>query len=142
MNVRWRILHGAFDQEEYERVLEKLRAGQPGVVGRIVEWAIDPNGPSIEQRASSGLPLKVTPEDGSGTLDDVRALLAAGRLRPSDLIDTGEGWSTIEQCPLLDDEETGATRAAQRQRLARMVIVVAATLAVIAFMILAMARRH
>ena len=132
MNVRWRRLSGELDDEEYRHWLAVYRTTPPTQVATFM--GIDSE-PSAEDQARATAPAKVTAEEASGSLEDARALVAQGQLRLRDLINTGDGWTTVEDCPALLDETAALVRAAQRWDLAKRGVVVALALAGLAALV-------
>lgn len=53
--------------------------------------------------ASLEAPRAVETQEGSGSLQTVQQLVRSGTLKPTDLVDLGKGWSTVEECPALLD---------------------------------------
>ncbi|MFZ5468579.1 MAG: hypothetical protein ACOZIN_04000 [Myxococcota bacterium] len=49
-------------------------------------------------------PRQVSVEEGEAEVEELRELLRAGKLEPSDLVDDGSGWTTFAQHPLFAED--------------------------------------
>ncbi len=61
-------------------------------------------------------PRKVKSFDGLDELERVEAMVRSGKLEPSDLVDVGRGWESVEDCLELADALAAVPRS---QRIAR-----------------------
>lgn len=103
MRVRFRKLLAHTDPEALKSV-RRARYGH-GLVGSVMN----------EATARAEAPVTVDSTDAEADLEQVVEAVRRGALEPKDLVDVGEGWQSIEDCPLFFDvcERTGAYRSSK-----------------------------
>lgn len=133
MKVRYSILSTAID---------------PGAVGRVFVKNVQENrfsAPDIWRRRFGGLsglfglavasaeaPRKLLDSDGEAELEVVKRMVLEGRISSTDLVDIGEGWQTVSECPLFEEEARLAAKRERRSRVLKALLIVAAVAAAIA----------
>lgn len=156
MLVRFRALRSKFNFKEFVSTVREtttdLSIGDVASVGRYGRGGAGVAMPAILGagllKGGSGLaslitgyantPRDVETDEQSATVTEVQELLRAGRLSTRDLVNTGDGWSTLAEHALFDETCHAITDRAQARR--RVVVggVVALTLVLagIAFFVL------
>ncbi|HCF62713.1 MAG TPA: hypothetical protein DFS52_32580 [Myxococcales bacterium] len=133
MKVRYSILSTAID---------------PRAVGRVFVKNVQENrfsAPDIWPRRFGGLsglfglavacaeaPRKLLDSDGEAELEVVKRMVLEGRISSTDLVDIGEGWQTVSECPLFEKEARIAAKRERRSRVLKALLIVAAVAAAIA----------
>jgi hypothetical protein len=62
------------------------------------------------------------------SIEEVQALFARGELRPTDLVNVGQGWQTFDECYLFDDVAETYRRREAATRRARTAMIIAGAL--------------
>lgn len=129
MRARYRKLSRSFDRDAYagrvqhemDEARRRALEARERPVGQVLD-ALDPD--PLRRRGDGSLaagaveavaglvstPAVVSAEEGEAELDELRQLIRDGTLGPEDLVDIGDGWTTIRACvPLseLADEVQG-----------------------------------
>ncbi len=106
MRVRYRRLSSRFDKAAYRDTRQTL-------TGKDTEPVIVAAGAVL---AALEAPRQVQAEDCEVEDWEVEALLLKGTLKPSDLVDFGQGWQTVgEAVPFAEACERVARRASARR---------------------------
>jgi hypothetical protein len=93
VQVRYRVLSSKFDPQAFGIAFEDgLTRDLPRV---------DVTGSAVD--AVIGAPKQVSADEASAELEEVCRMVETGRLKLRDLVNTGDGWLTVQDCPLLDD---------------------------------------
>lgn len=91
MKLRVRILHGEVDPNEAQRIANGLPSF--GTTADDLERA------AVELEA----PMKVSWRDEVGELDAIAQRVGLGEVRPTDLVNDGNGWVCVSDFPPLSE---------------------------------------
>lgn len=116
MRIRYRKLERSFDARSYATMVgaasaearSQAKANQDAAGGLGTSPSEAAAGAAIVATVAGlvSAPDEVTATEGDADLEEVRAMLRRGALNAEDLVNLGDGWTTIRQCvPLADDAE-------------------------------------